>query len=46
MNDEAPNLEVTEDIVDAALREAVRQGRVTREKDSEGRDVFKRAVQN
>lgn len=46
MSDEAPNLEVEEDIVDVALREAVRQGRITREKDSEGRDVFKRAGHN
>ncbi len=47
MNDtNPPNLEMTEDIVDAALRELVRSGRVIRTKDDEGRDVFTMAKTN
>ncbi len=46
MSDEAPNLELHEDIFDVALREAVRRGRITREKDSEGRDVYRPAPVN
>jgi len=34
------NIEVESDIVDLALREMVRTGRVLRTKDAEGRDVF------
>lgn len=37
---EPENIEVAEDIVDLALREAVRQGRVIRSKDDQGRDIY------
>ncbi len=40
MSSEVENLDVNEDIVDLALREAVRLGRVVRSKDDEGRDVY------
>ncbi len=38
---EAENLDPNEDIIDAALREAVRTGRVVRSKDDQGRDVYR-----
>ncbi len=40
MNNESENLDPNEDIVDVALREAVRTGRVVRSKDDQGRDVY------
>lgn len=40
------NLDVNEDIVDVALREAVRLGLVIRTKDEQGRDVFTAAPKN
>lgn len=41
MNTELENLGANEDIVDVALREAVRQGKIVRSKDDQGRDVYK-----
>ena len=43
---EPANIDTHEDIVDAALRELVRTGRVIRTKDDEGRDVFTVAKAN
>ncbi len=40
MIDEQDTENPLEDIIDIALREAVRQGRVVRSKDDEGRDVY------
>ncbi len=40
------NLDTDDDIIDLALREAVRQGRVIRTKDDEGRDVYRAAPVN